>query len=95
MRTARAKVAGLPDGFRYHDLRHHLASLLTADGSDVKTVQAPLRHAPAKTTLDTYGHLWPDRMTPHGLARCPGASAAVRGRAARSPVALGGSRSGR
>jgi integrase len=27
----------------------------------VKTVQARLRHASAKTTLDTYGHLWPDR----------------------------------
>jgi integrase len=26
-----------------------------------KTVQARLRHASAKTTLDTYGHLWPDR----------------------------------
>jgi integrase len=46
---------------RYHDLRHYLASLLIAEGSDVKTVQARLRHASAKTTLDTYGHLWPDR----------------------------------
>jgi len=27
----------------------------------VKTVQARLRPASAKTTLDTYGHLWPDR----------------------------------
>ena len=61
MRTARGKVAGLPDGFRYHDLRHYLASLLIAEGADVKTVQARLRHASAKTTLDTYGHLWPDR----------------------------------
>jgi integrase len=61
MRTARAKVPGLPKGFRYHDLRHYLASLLIADGADVKTVQARLRHASAKTTLDTYGHLWPDR----------------------------------
>jgi integrase len=61
MRTARAKVDGLPAGFRYHDLRHYLASLLIASGNDVKTVQARLRHASAKTTLDTYGHLWPDR----------------------------------
>ena len=60
-RTARAKVAGLPDGFRYHDLRHYFASLLIASGCDVKTVQARLRHASAKTTLDTYGHLWPDQ----------------------------------
>ncbi|MGH3232249.1 MAG: hypothetical protein ACRDOH_03135 [Streptosporangiaceae bacterium] len=47
-------------GFRYHDLRH-FASLLIAHGSDVKTVQARLRHGSAKTTLDTYGHLWPDK----------------------------------
>jgi integrase len=60
MRTARGKVDGLPEGFRYHDLRHYLASLLIASGADVKVVQARLRHASAKTTLDCYGHLWPD-----------------------------------
>jgi integrase len=60
-RLARAKVGGLPDGFRYHDLRHYFfASLLIASGADVKVVQARLRHASAVTTLDTYGHLWPD-----------------------------------
>ena len=61
MRKARQKVEGLPAGFRYHDLRHYFASLLIASGADVKTVQARLRHASAKTTLDTYGHIWPDR----------------------------------
>lgn len=60
MRAARAKVPGLPPGFRYHDLRHFYASMLIASGADVKIVQARLRHASAKTTLDTYGHLWPD-----------------------------------
>jgi integrase len=44
-----------------YELRHYFASLLIASGTDVKTVQARLRHASAKTTLDTYGHLWPDR----------------------------------
>ena len=61
VRTARKKVEGLPAGFRYHDLRHYFASLLIAHGADVKTVQARLRHGSAKTTLDTYGHLWPDK----------------------------------
>ena len=61
MRKARSKVHGLPAGFRYHDLRHYFASLLIADGHDVQAVQARLRHASAKTTLDTYGHIWPDR----------------------------------
>ncbi|GII26907.1 hypothetical protein Pmi06nite_03490 [Planotetraspora mira] len=56
MRKARGKVQDLPTGFRFHDLRHYLASLLIASGADVKVVQARLRHASA----DTYGHLWPD-----------------------------------
>ncbi|WAX56602.1 site-specific integrase [Jatrophihabitans cynanchi] len=61
MREARVEIEGLPAGFRFHDLRHYFASLLIASGLDVKTVQARVRHASAKTTLDTYGHLWPDR----------------------------------
>ena len=60
VRAARATVPGLPDGFRYHDLRHYFASLLIASGADVKVVQARLRHASAKTTLDTYAHLFGD-----------------------------------
>ena len=74
MRKARSKVDGLPAGFRYHDLRHYLASLLIASGSDVKTVQARLRHASASTTLDTYAHMWPDRdeSTPAGQRRRSG-----------------------
>ena len=35
--------------------------LLIASGADAKTVQGRLRHASAKTTLDTCGHVWPDR----------------------------------
>jgi integrase len=54
-------TAGLPAGFRFHDLRHYLASLLIANGADVKTVQARLRHGSATTTLNTYSHLWPDK----------------------------------
>ena len=50
----------LPEGFSFHDTRHYLASLLIASGADIKTVQARMRHASARTTLDTYGHLWPD-----------------------------------
>lgn len=61
IRSARGRVPGLPsEGFRFHDLRHYLASLLIASGADVKVVQARLRHASATTTLNTYAHLWPD-----------------------------------
>jgi integrase len=58
---AAAKIAGLPETFRFRDLRHCFASLLIASGADVKVVQARLRHGSAKTTLDTYGHIWPDK----------------------------------
>jgi integrase len=45
----------------FHCLRHHLASLLIDGGCDVKTVQARMRHSSARTTLDVYGHMWPDK----------------------------------
>jgi integrase len=60
IRDVREDIDGLPEGFTFHDLRHYLASLLIASGADIKTVQARMRHATARTTLDTYGHLWPD-----------------------------------
>ena len=53
------RASGL-DGLRLHDLRHFYASGLIASGCDVVTVQRPLGHASANTTLATYSHLWPD-----------------------------------
>lgn len=61
MREVRGSVEGLPEGFRFHDLRHYFASLLIAAGLDVKVVQTRLRHASAMTTLNTYGHMFPDK----------------------------------
>jgi integrase len=43
MRDVREQIDCLPEGFRFHDLRHYLASLLIASGADIKTVQARLR----------------------------------------------------
>jgi integrase len=60
-RAARAAVDDLPQGFRFHDLRHFYGSTLIASGLDIKTVQTRMRHASAKTTLDCYGHMLPDR----------------------------------
>ena len=54
------KRAGLPEGTRFHDLRHFYASLLIRHGESVKVVQSRLGHASAAETLDTYSHLWPD-----------------------------------
>jgi integrase len=58
---ARAReAASLPPWATPHDLRHYYASLLIRSGASVKVVQSRLGHASAKTTLDTYGHLFPD-----------------------------------
>jgi integrase len=54
------KAAGLPQGTRFHDLRHFYASVLIAAGLNVKVVQSRLGHATAAETLETYAHLWPD-----------------------------------
>lgn len=61
VRAARPRVPGLPDGFRFHDLRHFYASSLIASGVDIKTVQHRLRHGSATTTLNVYGHMFQDR----------------------------------
>jgi integrase len=50
------------DGLTPHKLRHTAASLAIAAGADVKVIQTMLGHANAAMTLDTYGHLFPDRL---------------------------------
>ncbi|MGW3122759.1 tyrosine-type recombinase/integrase [Streptomyces sp. NPDC001107] len=45
-----------------HKLRHTAASLAIAGGADVNVVQTMLGHKSATLTLDTYGHLFPDRL---------------------------------
>ena len=55
---ATVKAAGV-EPVRFHDLRHHFASLLISAGCSVKAVQKALGHGKASTTLDTYAHLWP------------------------------------
>jgi integrase len=44
----------------FHSFRHTCASLLFANGRDVKQVQKWLGHAKASFTLDTYVHLMDD-----------------------------------
>ncbi|SRR6266545_4542652 len=50
--------AGLPHR-RIHSLRHTFASLLIAQGQDLKYISAQLGHASITTTIDRYGHLIP------------------------------------
>jgi integrase len=54
------KRADLPSWVTPHDLRHYYASLLIQSGASIAVVQARLGHGSAKTTLDTYVHLFPN-----------------------------------
>ena len=47
---------GLPKELTVHSLRHTNASLLIAEGVDVRTVAGLLGHAQPSTTLDIYSH---------------------------------------
>lgn len=52
--------AGLPVSTTSHDLRHHYASVLLAQGESVVAVAERLGHHNASLVLSTYGHLMPD-----------------------------------
>ena len=45
---------------RPHDFRHTHASMLIAKGANIKAVSHRLRHTSIQTTLNIYGHLYPD-----------------------------------
>ncbi len=56
-----AQASGMPDLYP-HELRHTAASLAIDSGADVKVVQQMLGHGSATMTLDTYGHLFENRL---------------------------------
>jgi integrase len=67
--AVKAGVLAETDTFRFgfHNLRHSLASFLVRSKTDPKTVQALLRHADVKTTLQLYSHsVSEDRMQAQG-----------------------------
>lgn len=51
-------TAGMPEGLRFHDLRHTCAAILIGQGWNAKQIQERLGHASIRTTLDRYGHLF-------------------------------------
>ena len=76
---AAARAIGVPD-LHPHELRHTAASLAIASGADVKVVQQMLGHSSATMTLDTYGHLFEDRLDEVGDAMDRARDAACRTR---------------
>jgi integrase len=84
--TAAAKAIGVPD-LHPHELRHTAASLAIASGADVKVVQQMLGHSSATMTLDTYGHLFEDRLDEVGEAMDRARAAASERRNRLHPVA--------
>jgi len=50
------KDAGIPQ-IRFHDLRHTYASLLLAQGENVKYIQTQMGHSSPTVTLNVYAHL--------------------------------------
>ena len=52
------KRVGL-EGFRFHDLRHTMATLLLLAGVNPKIVSERLGHSSIRITLDTYSHVLP------------------------------------
>jgi len=57
---ALVKRAGLPHQ-RFHDLRHACASLLLAQGLNLKDVSETLGHSRIAVTVDLYGHMYDER----------------------------------
>ena len=49
------------EGVRLHDLRHTHATVLLAEGMDIRSVAARMRHTSAAFTASVYGHLLPGR----------------------------------
>ena len=54
-------AAGLPK-IRIPDTRHTCAALLISRGAPAKMIQEQLGHADISTTMNVYGHLFPDDL---------------------------------
>ncbi|MBA3823620.1 MAG: site-specific integrase [Ktedonobacterales bacterium] len=55
----RLKQLGISEDTRFHDLRHTCATLLLADGVNIKVVSEMLGHADISITLRIYAHVLP------------------------------------
>jgi len=55
-------TAKLPSTIRFHDLRHSAASLLLAQGIQLRAIMEPLGHSTIALTANTYSHVMPSMM---------------------------------
>lgn len=53
------EAPSVPDGLRFHDLRHTCAAMLIALGAHPRAVMERLGHSSVTVSLDRYGHLFP------------------------------------
>jgi integrase len=51
---------GIPNGLRFHDLRHTCAAFLIDEGRHLEEVKDYLGHSSIRVTSDRYGHLFPE-----------------------------------
>ena len=58
-RRAVIAAPSVPDGLRFHDLRHTAVALSIAQGAHPKTIAARMGHSSIAVTMDRYGHLFP------------------------------------
>ena len=55
-----AKIAQQASPFRFHDLRHTCAAWLIATGAHPLEIKLRLGHKDIQTTMNVYGHLFPN-----------------------------------
>lgn len=61
VQRAQAADSNFPPGLHFHSLRHTYAALLIDQGEHPKTISQWMGHASIGVTMDTYGHLMPER----------------------------------
>lgn len=55
-----ARTANLPPHATFHGLRHTCAAMLIARGAQPRQVMDVMRHRSIRTTMDVYGHMYPE-----------------------------------